>query len=51
MCIRDRDGITYLINNVTAGIKTPLTEDYKTEILRLMETEDLTGALKKARQE
>jgi cation transport regulator ChaC len=44
-----RDGITYLINAKRNGIATPLSEAYEREILRRMETRNLTEALGKIR--
>jgi len=43
------DGITYLINAMSAGIKTPLTEGYTEEILRQSGTSSLREALEKLR--
>lgn len=43
-----KDGITYLINAMSAGIITPLTESYIAEILRLTNTASLSEALKAA---
>ena len=40
-----KDGITYLLNAIAAGIKTPLTEAYQAEILRQTSTQDLGEAL------
>lgn len=39
------DGISYLMSNLAAGIETPLTQAYKTEILRQTKTESLSEAL------
>jgi hypothetical protein len=44
------DGITYLVNAITSGVKTQLTEDYKAEILRQTNTQSLEDALIVARQ-
>lgn len=41
-----KDGITYLINAMSAGIITPLTESYVAEILRLTNAASLSEALK-----
>jgi hypothetical protein len=41
------DGITYLMNAMAAGIKTPLTQAYHDEILRQSETNSLLEALEK----
>jgi hypothetical protein len=40
-----QDGITYLRNAIAAGTKTPLTDDYKAEILLQTGTESLADAL------
>ena len=40
-----QDGITYLRNAIAAGTKTPLTDEYQAEILRLTSTQDLGEAL------
>ena len=42
----DNDGISYLKNNLELGIETPLTQDYKAEILRQTKTKSLDEALK-----
>ncbi|MBY2918467.1 hypothetical protein HF206_30865 [Rhizobium leguminosarum] len=42
-----RDGISYLLAAMAAGIETPLSPKYRDEILRLTDTEDLPSALKK----
>ncbi len=42
-----RDGITYLMDNLKAGIVTPLTEAYQAEILSRTETSSLDAALRK----
>jgi hypothetical protein len=39
-----QDGITYLRNAMTAGIKTPLTEAYQAEVFRQTSTQDLGEA-------
>jgi hypothetical protein len=44
-----RDGISYLINAERHEILTPLTRDYKREILRLTESPDLPSALIRVR--
>lgn len=44
-----RDGISYLIAALAAGIETPLTPSYRDAILRLTGTEDLPSALQKLR--
>ena len=41
-----KDGISYLMANVAAGIKTPLTHAYETEILRQTNTQSLEEALR-----
>ena len=41
------DGITYLMNAMAAGIRTPLTEAYSEEILRRSKTNSLREALRK----
>ena len=43
------DGITYLMRTIQSGIETPLTADYKTEILKQTVTLTLEEALKTAR--
>jgi hypothetical protein len=45
---KGKDGITYLIDNLEAGIDTPRTREYVTEILRITKTETLQEALKAA---
>jgi hypothetical protein len=40
-----RDGISYLINAMTAGIATPLTPEYERLILQTTGASNLTGAL------
>lgn len=47
----DRDGITYLQNAIKNGISTPLTPEYKREILRLTNTDSLESALVTVRSE
>ena len=42
-----RDGISYLINVKSNGIRTPLTQEYEKEIKRQTETESLEEALEK----
>lgn len=42
-----KDGITYLMNNIAAGIETPLTKNYKAGILERTGTDSLPGALRK----
>ena len=44
-----RDGISYLINAMDAGIETPLTTAYAAEILRRTGANDLAGALSTVR--
>ena len=39
-----RDGISYLINAKCAGIKTPLSDEYEAEILKLTKTTSLCDA-------
>jgi hypothetical protein len=43
------DGITYLIDAIRSGIETPLTADYKAEILKQTVTLTLEEALKAAK--
>jgi hypothetical protein len=43
------DGISYLMNNIGAGVKTPLTTDYEAEILKQTKTHSLQEALAKAK--
>jgi len=43
-----KDGISYLINAIASGIRTLLTPDYETEILRQTGTRSLEEALQKA---
>ena len=43
------DGITYLMNAIRSGIETPLTADYKAEVLRQTVTLTLEDALKTAK--
>lgn len=45
-----RDGISYLINAMASGIKTPLTDKYMKEILALTHTGSLSEALKSAQE-
>ena len=45
-----RDGISYLINVKSAGIETPLMNEYEKEILRRTKTENLQAALGKLRR-
>ncbi|MCC6796589.1 MAG: N-6 DNA methylase, partial [Candidatus Hydrogenedentes bacterium] len=45
-----KDGITYLLNNIAAGIKTPLTADYEAEILKQTQTRSLQEALEYAKE-
>ena len=42
---KGRDGITYLINAISAGIQTPLTEEYAAEIMRRVNANTLEEAL------
>jgi len=44
---RGRDGISYLINAKSNGIRTPLTLEYEKEIKRQTKTESLEEALEK----
>lgn len=44
------DGITYLIDAIRSGIETPLTTDYKAEILKQTVTLTLAEALKIAKE-
>ena len=44
------DGITYLINAIPSGIATPLTADYKAEVLKQTLTLTLEEALKTVRE-
>jgi hypothetical protein len=44
------DGITYLINAIHCGIDTPLTSEYKAEILKQTVTLTLEDALKQAKE-
>jgi hypothetical protein len=41
-----KDGITYLMANMAAGIRTPLTPAYEAEILRQTNTQSLEAALR-----
>ena len=43
-----KDGITYLMNNIAAGIETPLTAAYRDEVLRQMNADSLSAARHKA---
>lgn len=45
-----KDGISYLLNNLAAGIKTPLTSNYKAEILKQTKARSLQEALQKAKE-
>jgi len=45
-----KDGITYLLDNIAAGIKTPLTSPYKDEILKQTKTKSLQEALREAKK-
>lgn len=40
-----RDGISYLIDNLRQGIETPLTDDYRREVLRQLNVPNLDAAL------
>ena len=40
-----RDGITYLRDAISAGIRTPLTEEYRDEVLRLTGADTLDEAI------
>ena len=44
-----KDGITYLLDNIAAGIKTSLTSDYEAEILKQTNTGSLQEAIKKVK--
>ena len=44
-----KDGISYLMSNLAAGVKTPLTSAYEVEILRQTQTESLDEALIKVK--
>jgi hypothetical protein len=44
------DGITYLMNAIRSGIETPLTADYKAEILKQTVTLTLDDALKEVKE-
>ena len=46
-----KDGISYLLSNLAAGIETPLTPAYKAEILRQTKTESLENALNSLKSE
>ena len=46
---RDRDGVTYLINSLAAGIQTPLSGEYQGEILKRTGAGSLQEALEVAR--
>ena len=46
-----KDGISYLMSNLAAGIKTPLTSAYEAEILRQTQTESIDEALSKVKSE
>ena len=46
---QDRDGITYLINSLAAGIQTPLSGEYQGEILKRSGASSLQEALEVAR--
>ena len=43
--VKGKDGITYLIDNIDAGIVTPLTNPYRGEILKKTATTSLPEAL------
>ncbi len=45
-----KDGITYLLNSIAAGIKTPLTAEYESEILKQTKTRSLHEALRNAKE-
>jgi hypothetical protein len=45
---KGKDGISYLIEAIASGIKTPLTSDYEAEILKQTGTRSLKEALQKA---
>lgn len=44
-----KDGISYLMNAIANGIETPLTKEYKSEILERTSTASLEKALEKAK--
>jgi hypothetical protein len=44
------DGITYLMNAIRSGIETPLTADYKAEILKQTVALTLEDALKEVKE-
>ena len=48
---RGRDGISYLIGVIQVGVLTPLTNDYRNEILRLTQSNSLSSALKAIQQD
>jgi len=48
---KGKDGISYLMNAIASGIKTPLTPDYEAEILKQTGTKSLREALQKAMTE
>lgn len=45
-----KDGITYLMKAMSAGITTPLTDSYVEQILALTQTTSLTEAVKSSRK-
>ena len=45
------DGITYLMDAIQSGIETPLTADYKAEIMKQTKTISLEDALRKVKEE
>lgn len=45
-----RDGITYLRDAISVGIATPLTDEYRDEVLRLTGADDLDEAVSMARR-
>ena len=51
MGVPQRNGIRYLLNNIENGIITPLTEEYKKEILLVTRTETLEEAKRKLLRE
>ena len=46
----DKDGISYLVGLVTAGVATPLTEEYAAETLACTDTSTLPDALEAVRR-
>lgn len=46
-----KDGITYLRDNIAAGIETKLTKDYEAEILKQTQTKSLLAALRNLKED